>query len=89
MDVPYHVLKRTKWQEWGYASADESDYQREKRQAAESKVRGFDHRIAQGTLKQADAVAIVRELLRTSRSPSKRPVYSAWLEKETGNATRD
>lgn len=78
-EVPYSLLKQTHWQEWGFASPEETYYQREQREAAESKCRGIDRQIKNGKLSSENAVAIVRELLRTSRSPSKRPVFEAWL----------
>lgn len=78
----YQDEKNLHWQEWGFISADETEYQRKQREAAQSKVRELDRRIVTGKITMLDAMVIVREELRNTRSPSKRPVYAAWLKEK-------
>ena len=52
----------------------ESYYQRDRRNEAESKIRGLERRYDEAMVR-----VFVKELLHNTRSPSKRPVYEAWL----------
>lgn len=78
----YQDEKNLHWQEWGFISADETEYQRDQRHKAETKVQQLDKRIKAGKITLLDAVAIIREELRNTRSPSKRPVYAVWLKEK-------
>ena len=86
----YQDEKNLHWQEWGFISADETEYQRDQRHKAETKVQQLDKRINKGKIALLDAVAIIREELRNTRSPSKAtkrdagavPVYQRWLKEK-------
>ena len=77
----YQDEKEIHWKEWGFVSADETEYQRSKREEAEKRVAALDKRIARDKISEQSAIVIVTELLRVTRSPSKQPVYRAWLER--------
>lgn len=73
----------------GYHEFEETNRGRLRREEAESRVKHLSYRIQTGNLSRADAIVIVKELLRVTRSPSKRPVYQAWLREEEENAAID
>lgn len=76
----YAKEKALHWREWGFIRVDETDYQKTRRIEAEKRICELDRRIVVGSISQHDAVVLVKELLRVTRSPSKRPVYLKWLE---------
>lgn len=86
----YQDEKSLHWKEWGFISANETEYQRDQRHKAETKVQQLDNRITRGKITLLDAVAIIREELRNTRNPSKAtkrdagavPVYAVWLKEK-------